>query len=65
MTEGPFAESEEVLGGHWMIQVKSKEGAIEWARRIPAGETDTVEVRQVFDMSDFLPDVQKASEKML
>lgn len=59
VTDGPFAEAKEVLGGYWMIQVKSRDEAIEWARRIPAAETDTVEIRQVFEMSDFSPEVQK------
>lgn len=62
MTDGPFAEAKEVLGGYWMIDVKSREEAIEWAKRIPGGETETVEVRQVFEMSDFPADVQKAAE---
>lgn len=59
VTDGPFAEAKEVLGGYWMIQVKSREEAIEWAKRIPGGENETVEVRQVFEMSDFPDDVQK------
>ncbi len=59
VTDGPFAEAKEVLGGYWMIQVKSREEAIEWAKRIPGSENETVEVRQVFEMSDFDADVQK------
>ena len=59
VTDGPFAEAKEVLGGYWMIQVKSREEAIAWARRIPGGENEVVEVRQVFEMSDFPADVQK------
>jgi hypothetical protein len=62
VTDGPFAEAKEVLGGYWMIDVKSREEAIEWAKRIPGGENETVEVRQVFEMSDFPADVQKAAE---
>ena len=58
--DGPFAEAKELLGGYWMIQVKSRAEAVEWATRIPATEGDTVEVRQVFEMEDFPPDVQKA-----
>ena len=61
-TDGPFAESKEVLGGYWMIRAKSREEAIEWAKRVPAEEGDTVEVRQVFDMEDFPEDVRKAGE---
>jgi len=61
VTDGPFAEAKEVLGGYWIIQVKSKEEAIEWAKRVPATENETVEVRQVQEMSDFPADVQKAA----
>src|ERR1700683_627394 len=59
-TDGPFAEAKEVLGGYWMIQVKSKEEAVEWAKRCP-GEDCIVEVRQVQEMSDFPADVQEAA----
>ncbi|MGH6879731.1 YciI family protein [Hypericibacter sp.] len=62
VTDGPFAEAKEVLGGYWMIQVKSKAEAIEWASRCPAGENETIEIRQVQEMSDFPADVQKAVE---
>ncbi len=51
--DGPFAEAKEAVGGYWMIQVKSKEEAVQWASRCPAGEGDTIEVRQVFEMTDF------------
>ena len=61
VTDGPFAEAKEVLGGYWMIDVKSKEEAIEWARRCPASGNEVIEVRQVQEMSDFPPDVQKAA----
>ena len=47
VTDGPFAEAKEVLGGYWMIQVKSKEEAIEWAKRCPASENEIIEIRQV------------------
>jgi hypothetical protein len=59
--DGPFAEAKEVVGGYWMIQVRSKEEAIEWARRCPASDNEVIEVRQVQEMSDFPPDVQKAA----
>jgi hypothetical protein len=61
VTDGPFSEAKEVLGGYWMIDVKSKEEAIEWAKRIPGSENETVEVRQVQEMSDFPAEVQKAA----
>ena len=58
VTDGPFAEAKEVLGGFWIIQVKSRDEAIEWAKRCPAGENEVIEVRQVMDMADFPADVQ-------
>ena len=62
VTDGPFTESKEVLGGYWMIQVNSRAEAVEWARRVPAQDGDVVEVRQVFEMSEFPEDVQKAAD---
>jgi len=62
VTDGPFIESKEVFGGYWMVQFKSKEEAIEWTKRVPAQDGDIIEVRQVFEMSDFPEDVQKAAE---
>jgi hypothetical protein len=59
--DGPFAEAKEVLGGYWMIQVKSKEEAIEWASRCPASDNEVIEVRQVQELSDFPPDVKAAA----
>ena len=59
--DGPFAEAKEVLGGYWMIQVKSQAEAIEWARRAPMPDGDVIEVRQVQEMADFTPELQKAS----
>ena len=61
VTDGPFAEAREVIGGYWLIQVKSKAEAVQWASRCPAGDGDVIEVRQVQEMSDFPPDVQKAA----
>ena len=62
VTDGPFAEAKEVIGGYWMIQVKSKEEAIEWARRAPMSNNETIEVRQIFEMGDFPPAAQKDAE---
>jgi hypothetical protein len=62
VTDGPFAEAKEVLGGYWMIQVRSKEEAIEWAKRCPGSDNEVIEIRQVQEMSDFPPDIQKAAE---
>jgi len=61
VTDGPFIETNEVLGGYWMIQVNSKEEAIEWAKRCPASDNEVIEIRQVQEFSDFLADVQKAA----
>ena len=61
VTDGPFIETKEVLGGYWMIQVKSKEEAVEWARRCPASDNEVIEVRQVQEFSDFPDDVKKAA----
>ena len=61
VTDGPFAEAKEVLGGYWMIQVKSKEEAVEWASRCPASENEVIEVRQVQEFADFPADVQDAA----
>jgi hypothetical protein len=61
VTDGPFAEAKEVLGGYWMIQVKSKEEAVEWAKRCPASDNEVIEIRQVQEFSDFPADVQQAA----
>jgi hypothetical protein len=53
--DGPFTESKELIAGYWILQVKSKEEAIEWASRAPFGDGVTVEVRQVFESADFAP----------
>jgi len=53
VTDGPFAEAKEAVGGFWMIQVKSREEAIEWAKRCPAGANDVIEIRRVHEMEDF------------
>ncbi len=60
VTDGPFTEAKEVLGGYWMIQVKSKEEAVEWAKRCPASDNEMIEVRQVQEFDDFTAEVQKA-----
>jgi hypothetical protein len=65
VTDGPFVEAKEVVGGYWMIDVKSKEEAVEWAKRCPAMKADSgavIEVRQIFEMSEMPPEVRKAGE---
>ena len=61
VTDGPFAEAKELVGGYWMVQAKSREEAVEWAKRAPMLDGDIIEVRQVQEISDFPPDVQKAA----
>jgi hypothetical protein len=61
VTDGPFTESKEVLGGYWMIDVTSREEAIAWAMRCPASNNEIIEIRQVQEMSDFTPDIQEVA----
>jgi hypothetical protein len=62
VTDGPFPETKEVVGGYWIIQVNSKEDAVAWAARCPAGNHETIEVRQMIEFTDFPQDVR---ERML
>ncbi|HTX41177.1 MAG TPA: YciI family protein [Acidobacteriaceae bacterium] len=62
VTDGPFAEAKEVIGGYWIVQVHSREEAIEWAKRAPMSNNEIIEVRRIFEMGDFSEDVQKAAE---
>ena len=61
VTDGPFPGVTEVLGGYWMIDVESKQEAVEWASRCPASDNEVIEVRQVQEFSDFPADVQLAA----
>ena len=61
VTDGPFTEAKEVIGGYWMIQVKSKAEAVEWAKRCPASANEVIEVRQVQEFADFPADLQQAA----
>jgi hypothetical protein len=54
VVDGPFAEAKELIGGFWMFQVKSKEEAIEWVKRAPFDEGAVIEIRQVYETSDFI-----------
>jgi hypothetical protein len=71
VTDGPFAETKELIAGFWLFQVKSKEEAIEWVRRCPEpfpGEVSEIEIRQVFEVEDFgpelTPELRAAEERM-
>jgi hypothetical protein len=65
VTDGPFAEAKEVLGGYWIIQVKSQEEAIEWAKRAPMGDNEIIEIRQIHEIEDFPPSEAMEREKKL
>jgi len=54
VTDGPFTEAKEIVAGYWLIEVKSKGEAIEWAKRVPFEEGE-VELRQLFELDDFGP----------
>jgi hypothetical protein len=62
VSDGPFTEAKELIGGYWMIQTRSKEEAVEWAKRCP-GEECVIELRQVQELEDFPPDVQEAANR--
>lgn len=68
VTDGPFIEAKEVIGGYWLIDVKSKEEAVDWAKRCPAVKVDSgavIEVRQIFEMSEMPEDVQEAGKSSI
>jgi hypothetical protein len=62
VTDGPVAETKEHIGGYWIVQVRSREEAIEWAKRAPMSNNEVIEVRQIHEMTDFPEDVQKVAE---
>jgi hypothetical protein len=62
VTDGPFSEAKELVGGYWIIQAKDREEAVEWAKRVPQDGRSFVEVRQIYEMTDFPEDVQAAAE---
>ena len=62
VTDGPFIGASEAIGGYWIVQVRSREEAIEWAKRAPMSDNEIVEVRQIYERRDFPADVQKAAE---
>ena len=65
ITDGPFTEAKELLGGYWMIEVRSKEEAVEWASRVPLAEGEMIELRQVFEMTEFSDEVQQLATPVL
>jgi hypothetical protein len=63
ITDGPFTEAKEVIAGFWIIQTMSKEEAIEWAKRCPLPEQGLIEIRPIFENTDFPPELQKGNEE--
>jgi hypothetical protein len=63
VVDGPFAEAKEVVGGYWIIQAKTKEEAVEWAKRVPADPGQTIELRRIFDMEDYSAEVQEVAQR--
>jgi hypothetical protein len=71
VVDGPFAETKELIAGYWLIQVRSKEEAIEWVKRCPnpfPGTESEIEIRQVFEAEDFgaefTPELREAEERL-
>jgi hypothetical protein len=62
VTDGQFPEMKEVISGYWIVQARSREEAIEWARRAPMSNNELIEVRQIHELPDFSEDVQRAAE---
>lgn len=62
VTDGPFPETKEVLGGYWIIEVASREEAVEWAKRCPASENEVIEIRRIQEMSDYSDAVREVIE---
>ena len=62
VTDGPFSEAKELVGGYWIIQAKDRAEALEWANRVPLYGRSFVEVRQIFEVTDFPEDIQAAAE---
>lgn len=63
-TDGPFAESKEVVGGFWIIQTKTREEAIDWAKRVPVVEPgDVIELRQIYDYEDYPENLKDAIDE--
>jgi hypothetical protein len=62
VTDGPFSEAKELVGGYWILQAKDRDEAVEWARRVPLTGRSFVEVRQIYELSEFSEDIQAAAE---
>jgi len=62
IVDGPFTEAKELIGGYWMLQVRSKEEAVEWASRVPLSGDEMVELRQVYEMTEFPEEIQQIAK---
>ena len=62
VTDGPFSEAKELVGGYWIIQAKDREEAVEWATRVPFSAGEEVEVRQLQELSDYSEEIQQAAQ---
>jgi hypothetical protein len=60
VVDGPFAEAKEVVGGYWVIDVKSHDEAVEWARRVPARDGEAIDLRPIFEVGDYDPEALEA-----
>lgn len=56
VVDGPYAEAKEVVGGYWILDVKSHDEAVEWARRVPAREGEAIDLRPIFEVDDYDPE---------
>ena len=62
VTDGPFIETKDVIGGFWILEANSKQEVLEWAQRCPASDGDVIEIRQIFELSELSTDGQPAAE---
>ena len=62
VTDGPYSEAKELVGGYWIIQAKDREEALEWAKRVPQDAGSFVEVRQIMELSEYSEDIQEAAQ---
>jgi hypothetical protein len=65
VTDGPSADATEAIGGYWMLEVKSRQEAIDWARRCPAQPGDVLEIRKVFAPEDFTPSMAQQERERI
>jgi len=62
VTDGPFSEAKELVGGYWIIQAKDHAEAVEWTKRIPLSGKSFVEVRRIMELEDFSDEIAAAAE---